>query len=58
MIQQVDNHAQSTAHIPLWRRITALFGLGGLAVIVGTIFALAIGATALLMVLVLEQAIG
>ncbi len=43
---------------PLWRRITSLVSLGSLVVIVGVAIAAVVGATALMMFVVLEQAVG
>ncbi len=43
---------------PLWRRITSLISLGSLVVIVGVALAAVVGATALMMFVLLEQAVG
>lgn len=41
----------------MWRRVTALFSLGSIVVMTGIGLAVVIGATALLMLFVLERAI-
>ncbi len=43
---------------PLWRRITSVVSLGSLVVIVGVAIAAVVGATALMMFVLLEQAVG
>ncbi len=43
---------------PLWRRITSVVSLGSLIVIVGVAIAAVVGATALMMFVLLEQAVG
>jgi hypothetical protein len=45
------------AHIPLWRRITALFMLASLVILIAVVLATAFAATALLALFVLERAI-
>ena len=57
MIEQAARGAIDDPHTPLWRRITALFSLGSLVVVIGVLLAAVIGATALLMLFVLERAI-
>lgn len=57
MIQHAERRSVNDARIPVWRRITALFTLGSLVVVIGVVLAFIIGATALLMLFVLERAI-
>jgi hypothetical protein len=58
MIQQADHPAPAdSGDIPLWRRITALFTLSSLVILIGVLVAAIIGATALLALFVLERAI-
>ena len=45
------------AHIPLWRRVTALLMLASLVIVVAVVLAAAFAATALLALFVLERAI-
>ncbi len=49
--------SQDDAHTPLWRRVTALFTLGSLVVVIGVFVAVVIASTALLALFVLERAI-
>jgi Co/Zn/Cd efflux system component len=49
--------SRDDAHTPLWRRITALFTLGSLVVLISAIVAVIIASTALLALFVLERAI-
>jgi hypothetical protein len=44
-------------HIPLWRRITALFTLAALVVVIGLVVAAVVASGALLALFVLERAI-
>lgn len=57
MIQHVDHPSQDQARIPVWKRVTALFSLGSLIVVIGLILAVAIGIISLMTLLVLERAI-
>jgi hypothetical protein len=57
MIEQADRGTFDDTHTPLWRRITALFSLGSLVVVLGVLLAAVIGATVLLMLFVLDRAI-
>ena len=57
MMQHAARENWSTERTPLWRRVTALFTLGSLVVAIGVGLAAIIGATALLMLFVLERAI-
>lgn len=45
------------AHIPLWRRVTALLMLASLVILIAVVLAAAFAATALLALFVLERAI-
>lgn len=45
------------AHIPLWRRITALLMLASLVILIAVVLAATFAATALLALFVLERAI-
>lgn len=45
------------AHIPVWRRLTALFSLGSVVIIIGVLIAALITATALLALFILDRAI-
>ena len=53
----VNRGSQDDAHTPLWRRVTALFTLGSLVVIIGAIVAVMIASAALLALFILERAI-
>jgi hypothetical protein len=57
MIEQADRGAVDDPHTPLWRRVTALFSLGSLVVVLGVLLAAVIGAAVLLMLFVLDRAI-
>lgn len=67
MIQQADPTTGITTgpnrshydggRIPLWRRLTALFTLSSLVIVIGVVVAVTIGALALLSLFVLERAI-
>lgn len=57
MIQHADLRNRTEVRTPLWRRVTALFSLGSIVVMTGIGLAVVIGATALLMLFVLERAI-
>ncbi|MDH3684117.1 MAG: hypothetical protein OEV40_29710 [Acidimicrobiia bacterium] len=46
-----------SARTSLWRRLTALFSLGSLVVLIGVLLAVIIGASALLLLFVLDRAI-
>lgn len=43
---------------PIWRKATSLVSLGSLVVLVGVAIAAVVGATALMMFVLLEQAVG
>lgn len=43
---------------PIWRRATSLVSLGSLVLLVGVAIAAVVGAAALLMFVLLEQAVG
>ena len=58
MLQQTDlTMPQDQPRTPWWKRITALFSLASLVVVVGVFLAAVIGVTALLMLFILERAI-
>ncbi len=56
-IGPVRRGSRDDAHTPLWRRVTALFTLGSLVVVIGVFVAMVIALTALLALFVLERAI-
>lgn len=43
---------------PIWRKATSLVSLGSIVVLVGVAIAAVVGATALMMFVLLEQAVG
>lgn len=57
MIEQADRGTRADARTPIWRRVTALFSLGSLVVLIGVILAAIIASAALLMLFILERAI-
>ncbi len=57
MTQHAVEGSWSGSRTPLWRRVTALFTLGSVVITIGIGLAFVIGATALLMLFVLERAI-
>ncbi len=57
MIEQADRGTLEDARIPIWRRLTALFSLGSLVVLLGVLLAIIIAASALLGLFVLDRAI-
>ena len=57
MMQHADRWEVPTVRTPLWRRITALFTLSSLVIILGLALAFAIGTLALLAFFILERAI-
>ncbi len=57
MSHPVSNVSGSDPRIPLWRRVTALFTLGSLVVLIGVVVAMAVSAAALLALFVLERAV-
>ena len=57
MIQHAEAGTYGDARIPLWRRITALFSLSALVVVVGVVLAAVIGLAVLLMLFVVDRAI-
>jgi hypothetical protein len=57
MIHHMERPTLESATTPLWRRVTALFTLGSLVVVIGVFMAMVIAATALLALFVLERAI-
>jgi len=57
MIQQAAPGSRADTRTPIWRRVTALFTLASLVVLISIVLAAAIGATALLALFVLERAI-
>jgi hypothetical protein len=57
MIQHAERGTYSDARIPLWRRVTALFSLSALVVVVGILLAAVIGTAVLLMLFLVERAI-
>ena len=57
MMQHATWDETRDARTPLWRRVTALFTLGSLVVLIGVGLAAAMGVAVLLMLFVLERAI-
>lgn len=57
MIQPADTSPSADPRIPLWRRVTALFTLGSLVVVIGVLVAALVSAAALLALFVLERAV-
>ncbi|MDH4365838.1 MAG: hypothetical protein OEY41_06095 [Acidimicrobiia bacterium] len=55
--EALSGRTRDDAHIPLWRRITALLMLASLVILIGVVLATAFAATALLALFVLERAI-
>jgi hypothetical protein len=57
MIHHAERGTYAEARIPLWRRITALFSLSALVVVIGILLAAVIGVSVLLMLFLVERAI-
>lgn len=57
MMQQADRGTLRDPRTPLWRRVTALFSLGSLVVLIGVLLAAIIGASFLLAFFILDRAI-
>jgi len=57
MIQHAERGTYGDARIPLWRRVTALFSLSALVVVVGVVLAAIIGLAVLVLLFVVERAI-
>ena len=56
-IEAARRGSTTDAHTPIWRRVTALFSLGALVVLIGVVLAAVIASAALLALFVLERAI-
>ncbi|MEZ5409807.1 MAG: hypothetical protein R2761_17395 [Acidimicrobiales bacterium] len=54
---RTGGRTRDDAHIPLWRRITALLMLASLVILIAAVLAATFAATALLALFVLERAI-
>jgi hypothetical protein len=57
MLQLAHQRVPDDAHIPVWRRITALFTLSSVVILIGVVVAAIVAASALLALFALERAI-